>query len=441
MGKKIALVFSEDYLGSYPSFVESIKILSQHKHRIDIIGTTRDTKFPNPPIFNSYVKFLNIPIDHIIERDYDRVCDKSVNTEPSHTSASYIDVIKYFLPLCIKRYIRDIINYIKHNIQNFRTQKIQFITHFKYTVHVIHKLAIGRYDFVIYVDLYGGASTYLCSLIFNINNKIYWGLEITTKHQSLAVNQILKFLESKSCNHSDIIFTTDVSRGKDVCIENNTEYIKKNFIYLPHSPSGFCKHNKSIYFQKMFSLNPKDEIILHSGWIHEVMRSRELAEESCKWPTNWKLVFHERMHRSRKEQYIKKVNRAGKGKVLLSLNPVPYDFIDDIILSAKIGIVIYDTAVNWGTSWSSLVKGSGKIAHYLRCGRPVICSNLPGFDEIVNKYECGFLFDDISEIPHYISIILRNYSFFSNNALKCYKDEYEFSKHFNKFLQYIEHFS
>jgi glycosyltransferase involved in cell wall biosynthesis len=124
--------------------------------------------------------------------------------------------------------------------------------------------------------------------------------------------------------------------------------------------------------------------------------------------------------------------------VLLSLNPVPYDQIDHVVLSSKIGIVIYGNHEEWGTSWISLAKGSGKIAHYLKCGKPVLCINLPGLNEIITKYQCGILFDNLEDIQSGIYKILGNYSFYSQNAYKCYREEYEFSNYFKQFTMYVD---
>jgi glycosyltransferase involved in cell wall biosynthesis len=144
------------------------------------------------------------------------------------------------------------------------------------------------------------------------------------------------------------------------------------------------------------------------------------------------------MKRSTDESYIQEVIKSGDKKTLFSLNPVDYNKIDDVILSSKIGIVIYDSHEKYGTSWISLAKGSGKIAHYLRCGKPVICKNLPGFKEIIEKYKCGIIFDELSEIEPGIKTILNNYEFYQKNALECFKYEYEFSRYFQKVINFLK---
>jgi hypothetical protein len=48
MKTKIAIVFEEDYLGSYLSFVEAIRMLPDEGNKIDILGTLRKTNFSAP---------------------------------------------------------------------------------------------------------------------------------------------------------------------------------------------------------------------------------------------------------------------------------------------------------------------------------------------------------------------------------------------------------
>jgi len=438
MGKRIALIFEEDYLGSYPSFIESISLLSENNHYVDVIGTSRTTDFPAPPNFQNNVNFYNLRLSSKINRDYPtgKTSEENSTTLEKRRNTSFL---KMLIPTSLKSRIRDNLSLIKLNFSQFKTQKNLIFDSLKYIGFVISRLTKKKYDVVIGVDLGGGCSAYISSLFLPIDKLVYWGLEITTPHQSLFNMRFLKFFEMKMCRHSDLILTTDIARANDVCKENDTPIENKNVICLPHSPSGFCGELKSNFFQNLFLLDDKEVTILHSGWIHEVMQSRDLASAASKWPNNWKLIFHERMKRSTREPYIKDIIEAGGDNVLLSLNPVSYDLIDQVVASSEIGIVIYDKSEKWGTSWVSLAKGSGKIAHYLKCGKPILCINIPGFDEIINKYQCGILFDDLNEIQSGISKILQNYSFYSRNAFKCYKEEYEFSNYFKKFLDYVEH--
>lgn len=436
--RRIALVFDEDYFGSYPCFIESISILSKNDYDVDIIGVCRSTNFPNPPKFKNNVNFISLPLKSTICRDYSND-EFSGNFVTKYSHIYKTSLLKSLIPQKIKSYFRNKINNINYNTSSFNIQKGIFIDNIRYIYFVLITILKRKHDIVIGVDLGGGCAAYISSLFLPIDKLVYWGLEITTKQQPMLINKILKFFEIRMCKKADLLLSTDLSRIKDVCNENDTALSNKSIICLPHSPSGFSTQSESDFFQKKFSLNMDSTIILHSGWIHEVMQSKSLAQASRGWPKEWKLVFHERMTRSSSEPYIQEVANAGGQNLYLSLNPVQYNEIDKVIASSKIGVVIYGNSSEWGTSWVSLAKGSGKIAHYLKCGKPVVCVNIPGFNEIINDYQCGILFNDVNEIHSAILEILQNYSFYSSNALKCYKKEYEFSNYFNKFLEYTKY--
>jgi glycosyltransferase involved in cell wall biosynthesis len=432
MLKNIAVIFEEDYLGAYPSLVEGIKLLSENGYKVDVIGTTRESHFPDPPKFNNNVKFHLVRIHENINRDYiiptthTNFVEKEVNLRTK--------IKRLLIPSKVRTFLRKYLNVLLENSSHCSEQNIILKNYLKYFLFVFLHVHKKKYDVMICMDLGGGGAAYLTKIFFAPKVFIYWGLEITPIKQNLLINKISKFLEMKACKCSDFILTTDEARAHDICNDNDLLFKDKIFVYIPHSPSGFCSIKKSNYFQDLFSIKDNIVVILHSGWIHGVMLSEELSKSSRNWPENWRLVFHERMKRSFNEDYIQAVLNASGGKALFSLNPVDYDRVDEITLSSKIGIVLYDKPKKWGTNWISLGKGSGKIAHYLRCGRPILCSNLPGFKEIVTKYKCGILFDNVDEIESGINQILDDYEYYSVNALKCYENEYEFSRFFDKVL-------
>lgn len=438
---KIAIIFEEDYLGVYPSFVEAIRMFSSEGIQVDVLGTSRKSKFPSPPEFDHNVNLFLLPTENEISRDYP--LNENVSEEvdyktypPKHKPKSAF--FKKLIPSSFKDVARKVLANIRENYEHFSFQHKLLVDQFRYFLFVYKHVKKNNYDVVIGVDLGGGTASYLSNRFKPCRKYIYWGLEITEPKQVLWVYKLLKYFESKACQTAHAIITTDEARAKDVCKANDLNFKDTNCLYVPHSPKGFCNQSHSSFFQDLFSLNQETIAIIHCGWIHEVMCSKVLAKESKNWPKEWRLIFHERMKRSTDESYIQEVIKSGDEKTLLSLNPVDYNKIDDVILSSKIGIVIYDSHEKYGTSWISLAKGSGKIAHYLRCGKPVICKNLPGFKEIIEKYKCGIIFDELNEIEPGIKTILNNYEFYQKNALECFKYEYEFSRYFQKVINFLK---
>ena len=436
MRHKVAIVFEEDYLGSYPSLIESIKMLSEKGFQVDILGTSRKTLFPKPPRFNKNVNFFSLKLNTEISRDYPIQSDVIPDIQEKEIVNPLS--IKRFLPNTIKRLIRKQLNIFKENFNRYKEQKEFLINQFIFLIFICNLLRKNKYHTVIGIDQVGGSLSYLCTRIIPCDSFIYWGLEITELNQSLWCYSLYKQIECIATTKANVIITTDKLRAHDICKENNLLFKSCHFIYVPHSPLGYCEIKNSNFFQDKFSLNDNICTILHCGWIHDVMLSKDLAAISRNWPETWRLIFHERMKRREDEPYIQKVRKAGDHKLLLSLEPVNYDEIDNVIISSNIGIVIYDNSNQWGVSWLNIAKASGKLAHYLRCGKPVVCSNLPGFREIIEEYQCGVLFDTPDQILAGIEKILKNYDFYKQNAYRCYDYEYEFSRYFTKLIIFIK---
>jgi glycosyltransferase involved in cell wall biosynthesis len=143
------------------------------------------------------------------------------------------------------------------------------------------------------------------------------------------------------------------------------------------------------------------------------------------------------MKRSRNEPYINKAIKLGGKSTFFSLNPVSYDKLEEILTSADIGIVNYKVQTG-AAAWENLAKASGKIADYLSCGIPVLCSNFEGAEGIINKYKCGEIFYNYEELPACIDRILQKYQHYKSNALQCFDQEYKFSKYFLPVLHSME---
>lgn len=240
---------------------------------------------------------------------------------------------------------------------------------------------------------------------------------------------LIKVLESMGHKYSDFIISQEKKRAQDLCLINKVKFYDSKFFQVPHSREKTISHKKFDFFRKSFAIKNTDTIILHAGWIHDIMDSHNLAASTNSWPSNFKLVFHERMKRCRSDPYIKKAIDLGKKNTFFSLNPVPYDRLEEILTSADIGIVIYKNKMA-EASWDNLIKATGKIADYLSFGLPVLCSNFEGANELINKYNCGKVFNNYDEIPSKVEDILLNYNEYKSNALICFDKEYRFSKYF-----------
>jgi hypothetical protein len=71
---------------------------------------------------------------------------------------------------------------------------------------------------------------------------------------------------------------------------------------------------------------------------------------------------------------------------------------------------------------------SGKIAPFFSKDKPVVVNNLPMYDEIFQRYKCGKLLNQISEIPGGLISIIENYEEYSNGAGRAYEEIYDMDR-------------
>jgi glycosyltransferase involved in cell wall biosynthesis len=156
--------------------------------------------------------------------------------------------------------------------------------------------------------------------------------------------------------------------------------------------------------------------------------SRELAACAATWPGQYTLVLHERERRSPDEPYLRRIAELGGDRVRLSLEPVPLDELDRVTSAGDVGIALYRGDL--GPNFSQMAAASGRLAYYLRSGLPVICPDLPGFREVVDGYRCGVCVQDAAAVGAALERIFDAYPIHRQNALRCFKERYDFARCF-----------
>jgi glycosyltransferase involved in cell wall biosynthesis len=144
----------------------------------------------------------------------------------------------------------------------------------------------------------------------------------------------------------------------------------------------------------------------------------------------WALVFHERRERSLDEPYMRKLREVNSRNLYLSLDPVPFDRLGEVLEDATVGLVFYAPDASNDQGLLAL-SSSGKLALYLRYGKPVLVSRLPGLVEPIEAFSCGVVIGsptDGDEIGEGLRRITQAYSEYSRNARRCYEERFDFEK-------------
>jgi glycosyltransferase involved in cell wall biosynthesis len=436
---KVSIYFEEEYLGVYPSIINAITLFSPKCSRIDIMSAKRKSTFPEPPMFPQNVFFHKVRQDFIYDRNQFKAIPPSSSSGPNKKMNSLF--WKAFLPELLKVEYRKTRDILVHNIEFIAAQYAWFKDKVKYYIFCLNKSSHNKPEILIAVDNSGMIAACIVSLFSKVKpTLIFWSLEIDTGTSPLFLKRLHDWFFSKCIRFSNVLVIQEKPR-----LELLREKLKTNFrfldiFFIPHSPIGestFSNQKVVVdnnYFRKKFCLDRSEKIILHAGWIHDAMCVDKIAESSKSWDSSYKLVLHERERRSPHEPFIRHVSSLSDKRALLSLNPVSFDRIDEVFSSADIGIIAYDK--KYGGGRENAHKASGKLGQYLKCGVPVIALDLPGYSEMFDRYQCGMVFQDFASIEKCIDAILENYTHFHQEALRCFREEFDFKKFFQPLLSH-----
>ena len=111
-------------------------------------------------------------------------------------------------------------------------------------------------------------------------------------------------------------------------------------------------------------------------------------------------------------------NAKLKEKVNFSKKPLDSFAYDQLVMSSSVAIAWYEYSDD---NIKYVGLSSGKIAHYLYRGIPIIVNNIPLYDEVVPLYKCGEVVESVDEISNAIEKIIANYEVYRLGALMAYK--------------------
>jgi hypothetical protein len=165
--------------------------------------------------------------------------------------------------------------------------------------------------------------------------------------------------------------------------------------------------------------------------------SKELATAFNSIKKSFALIFHSSRKRNLNEPYIETLREINTSNLYLSLDPLPYEQIDRVFISATIGLAFYRAVDD---NFSQIAKASGKLSGYLKYGKPVLISDLQSLVQLNEKYQFGIVIKDPSssaEVEQALEKVISNYDFYSSNAISCYEQEFDFGNQSRPFLEFI----
>ena len=261
---------------------------------------------------------------------------------------------------------------------------------------------------------------------------MYYSLELLTSDNDVFYDyDLVRYSRAEKLYHQKAVATIIQDQDRaDVLLKDNKVKNQK-VIFLPVSIVGEVIPKSSDYLRAEYDI-PKDTVIvLQFGHIHEWRFCEEVMLEAGDFGEGIVLVMHGKYPEG-KEKYSHLISN---GRVVLSDKLVPNSELGKLISSADIGLALYrESPVNDSLTGSA----SEKLALYLQAGVPVIMFDYPSFRQMNDKYQFGVGIRTLKELGPAIETILKNYSYYRENAFEAFVDHYEFRRGFGKVLDFVK---
>lgn len=308
---------------------------------------------------------------------------------------------------------------------NVRKNKLQIPTMVGLTCNVVRDIIFDK------SDIYIGGDSQACKLLYDLRKRIsfeFWDFlleypELDDLKDALVLKSASRIITHDKW-HSDFL-------------NKNIGTTESQFLYLPNSTHTAETHINSRFLQDRLSIKQDQCLILHSGGLGDWFLCKEFAQATDGLKNDCVVVFHT-SHNASNSPYFKEIQSIvseRKLPVRFSLQPVSDEDLDKLVASASIGTAFYSLDV-LGYRAENMGVAAGKIGNYLKCGVPVICTNLPSL-RYISDYECGVLIDDFNELQAAVDKIRSNYGLYKENAYKCYRVLWEPTPYLEKIWQAI----
>lgn len=266
----------------------------------------------------------------------------------------------------------------------------------------------------------------------------YYSLELLLSHELTAGDEQLKQLKTQEVTLSrKAIMTIIQDSDRARLLGQDNQIPLEKFVMVPNSPLGPAARKPSGYWHKKFNLSPEYRIVLHAGNLSNWTNIDGIIKSTASWPEKWVLVVHTRFNAHASE--VERLRELGApGRVLFSLEPVPGNEYETLVDGADVGIAFYVSQPGSPSTQQNIETiglSSGKLAHYLRAGLPVIVNEIKPIGALVRDENCGICVAESDEIGNAIALISSNYDEYSRNAIRVFEERLNFSRGFQEVIK------
>lgn len=274
---------------------------------------------------------------------------------------------------------------------------------------------------------FGGLAAFVVSLLFRVR-RVYQTLELpkVKSYESrpglpdgtVEKLRLVDLAERLAIRTADLVIAHDHDRADFIAAAAKVSRSKIEI--LPNAPRGVGPGRKTRWLAERLGIPAGTRIVLHFGGVGPNFDLVRLVTGVESWPEGWCLVIHSSF-KAGGDEYLARLQACATGKrVYFSLKPVPSAVADELVVSADVGVATYSLKAA-GYRVALMGLASGKIARYLRCGLPVVASDVPTVRRYIEQYDCGYCFDDPASVGTLLPRISNRYGELSRNAVGCFE--------------------
>jgi glycosyltransferase involved in cell wall biosynthesis len=274
---------------------------------------------------------------------------------------------------------------------------------------------------------FGGLAAFVVSLLFHVR-RVYHPLELPQVNSyesspglpdgTVEKLRLADFAERLAIRSADLVIAHDHDRADFIAAAAKVSRSKIEI--LPNAPRGVGPRHKTRWLAEALGIPAGTRIVLHFGGVGPNFDLVRLVTGVESWPEGWCLVIHSSF-KAGGDEYLARLQACATGKrVFFSLKPVSSAVADELVVSADVGVATYSLK-DAGYRVALMGLASGKIARYLRCGLPVVASDVSTVRKYIEQYDCGFCFDDPASVGTLLPRISNRYGELSQNAVRCFE--------------------
>ena len=301
----------------------------------------------------------------------------------------------------------------------------------KWLPYLIKKSREENYSLILGIEPWGLILSGLTARFFRLPF-VYFSLELYFSNDLKSPYlKILKLMEKWFSRQACFSIIQDWNRAELLIKENGIN--KEKVEILPNAPWGQARMERTKYLHQELNIPISLPVVLYLGGIGPWTQSLELARHAKAWDFPSAMVFHSRS--ILRGEYGDDFRREVDGtRVFFSDHPLDGDKVSSLVASGDIGIAFYNVN-NEQRNVYNMGLSSGKIAHYLQLGLPIVTSSLPSVQRYVDKYGCGICVDRVDQVGEAVNKILNDYAKYSERALECFQREFNLDPFLNKILK------